>query len=243
LSPRAWTITIQFRPLIVLRNALALAALAAVFLHPAPTAADEMLPTPPAIIAHERAHGAIESILESRSALDPRRRAALSSVILEEGTRAGFDPLFIVAIIESESGFDHEAVSPTGARGLMQVLPSTWREEAPRVGRGRLETFNPVDNARVGISYLARLARSFTRPQSLLLAYNQGPGGASDIITGRAQPTAEAAGYASRVLRAYRRLLSEHGFDGRFVRRYWRAPHLTLLIAPSAPGQSTLASR
>lgn len=185
-------------------------------------------------MSHAMARLSISAIIEAKSVLDERRRAELSDVLLEEAVAARFDPLFIIAIIEDESGFDYEAVSPTGARGLMQILPSTWKQEAPLLARGHMDYFNPCDNVRVGVSYLGRLASGFSRPESLLLAYNQGSGAAADIIAGRASASAEGSVYVLRVMRIYRGLLKSRGLDDRNPRRYWRSPKLTLL-APTWP--------
>ena len=85
----------------------------------------------------------------------------------------------ILAVARQESGFDPEAVSPAGARGLMQLMPATAHQLAHRIGvgydRGRL-TADPAYNMRLGTTYLDRLIDRYDG--SLLLAvaaYNAGP--------------------------------------------------------------------
>ena len=51
----------------------------------------------------------------------------LSEVILAESFKHHLDPLLILAVIQIESDFRHEAVSPVGARGLMQIMPDTGK--------------------------------------------------------------------------------------------------------------------
>lgn len=125
--------------------------------------------------------------------INPIEIRALAEVIVDESTLGGLDPFFIVAVIETESNFDVEAISSTGARGLMQVLPSTFREvsSAPKM-------FDPVENVRAGITYLVKLKRSFKKPERMLLAYNVGPGGVmSGVVTD----------YPKKVMGKYRQIL------------------------------------
>lgn len=179
-------------------------------------------PFSPAQLAIQSAHEAVDLVLTRRMSLDEPRRRDLAYTIVTESRLAGLDPLFVLAIIQTESRFDHEAVSPSGAKGLMQLIPRTFKAEVELSHLGRLEKFNPAHNVLVGIRYLARLARTFKRPDALLLAYNQGPGGAGAILGNRTEPSPEAATYAQKVWRSYRELLVEHGRDPRDARRSWR---------------------
>lgn len=84
-----------------------------------------------------------------------------------------------VAIARRESEFDPAAVSPAGARGLMQLMPATAERMARRTGlpyaAARL-TADPAYNARLGIAYLAELRAEFgANPALLAAAYNAGP--------------------------------------------------------------------
>jgi soluble lytic murein transglycosylase-like protein len=120
------------------------------------------------------------------------------------------DPALIHAIIRQESRFDPDAESGTGARGLMQVLPSTAKlGEDPR---GRL--FEPVYNMTVGQNYIREMMR-FTSPDGNLLqtavAYNGGPGNLQKWLAGadhqddpllfiESLPSRETRGYVERVM-------------------------------------------
>ena len=85
----------------------------------------------------------------------------------------------ILAIIRQESAFDRTAESPSGARGMMQLLPSTAQETAKKIGadfnRDMLD--EPQHNIRLGSNYLARLIEAYDGSYILsIAAYNAGPG-------------------------------------------------------------------
>ena len=118
---------------------------------------------------------ALEKLLAKRMpALPASDRTRLADVIYDEAKAASLDPVFILAVIAVESGFDHVAQSQRGARGLMQLRPSTLRREAERSQLdGDLE--DPVLNVRAGVRYYTRLIRAFGSPDLALMAYNAGP--------------------------------------------------------------------
>jgi hypothetical protein len=106
--------------------------------------------------------------------VDPADRLRLAEAILDEARHAAVDPFFVVALIAVESGFDHDAESHRGARGLMQMLPSTLASEVERSEiEGELD--DPVTNVRAGVRYYRRLLRAFGSHDVALMAYNAGP--------------------------------------------------------------------
>jgi hypothetical protein len=114
----------------------------------------------------------LETRMESMSSLD---RARLAAAIVDEAGAAELDPLFVLAMIQVESGFDPEALSVRGAVGLMQLIPSTLHREA---ARSRLDAGDPADpvlNVRAGVRYYRRLLTGFRTPELALMAYNAGP--------------------------------------------------------------------
>jgi soluble lytic murein transglycosylase-like protein len=104
--------------------------------------------------------------------LAPDDRARVARAILEEAERAGVAPLLVLAVIHVESRYDPRAVSPVGARGLMQLMEPTLRGELA----GRADPFDPVTNVRAGVRYLGRLIGTFSNVELALVAYNAGPG-------------------------------------------------------------------
>lgn len=91
----------------------------------------------------------------------------------------GLEPAMILAMIRQESAFKIDAASPRGARGLMQLMPSTGRRMARSVGvrlKRRSELFDPALNVKLGTAYFRRLLDRTQGNHVLALgAYNAGP--------------------------------------------------------------------
>ena len=119
---------------------------------------------------------ALETTLSERMPdLPESDRTRLADVIYEESKAASLDPLFVLAVIAVESGFDHVAESERGARGLMQLRPDTLRREAERSRLDGDDPDDPVLNVRAGVRYFRRLVRAFGSTDLALMAYNAGP--------------------------------------------------------------------
>jgi soluble lytic murein transglycosylase-like protein len=124
--------------------------------------------------------------------------ARLDSIIRQNGARHGVDPYLIFCVMEQESHFSTKAVSPAGARGLMQLMPGT----AARFG-----VRNPHDAAQSvsgGTRYLKELLRRFNGRVELVLAgYNAGEGNVMRFGY-RVPPFRETRNYVRRVGGRYR---------------------------------------
>ena len=90
------------------------------------------------------------------------------------------DPFFVNGIIRQESLFDSQALSPAGARGLMQIMPATGKNLYPKTKfKKPFETdalFDPDLNIRLGVKYVSQLNKRFNRNgMHILISYNAGP--------------------------------------------------------------------
>ena len=83
-------------------------------------------------------------------------RVGLLKAIHTEASRANLEPELVLAVIEVESSFDRLAVSSSGARGLMQVMPF-WKKE---IGHPRDDLFFPRTNLRYGCTILSYYLKS-----------------------------------------------------------------------------------
>jgi len=87
--------------------------------------------------------------------------------------RRNVNPKLVAAIMRAESGFDAMAVSHKGARGLMQLMPSTGK----RLGFSPEDLFDAEINIEAGVSYLEQLINRYPDDLPLILAaYNAGEG-------------------------------------------------------------------
>lgn len=120
----------------------------------------------------------------------------LDLIIFRAGEREGVDPRFLHAVIKQESRYNTHAVSPVGARGLMQLMPATAKRF------GNTDPDNTASNVEAGTKYLAWLLKRFDGDVSLALAaYNAGEG-AVDKYKG-VPPYTETQNYVSKIVSNY----------------------------------------
>jgi soluble lytic murein transglycosylase-like protein len=128
----------------------------------------------------------------------PTVGSPFSKEILDAAKEYRIDPALIAAVIRAESNFVPSAVSPKGARGLMQLMPATAR----RMGVRR--DFDPRENIRGGTAYLAELAGRFgeTAVELILAAYNAGEQAVENF--GGVPPYRETQAYVRKVTALWR---------------------------------------
>ena len=88
----------------------------------------------------------------------------------------------VYSVINVESHFNKDAVSPKGAVGLMQILPSTAEEIKNELGYESYDLKNPTDNIFMGTYYLSKLQRRFENETAALASYNAGPTNVSNWL-------------------------------------------------------------
>jgi len=110
------------------------------------------------------------------------RLEACSEIIWREAESSALPPDLVRAVIRAESRGRPRAVSPAGAKGLMQVTPIAEREVRQRLALPRGDLFDPDYNIRVGAAYLRRCVERFGGDLYLALAaYHWGPGNVQAI--------------------------------------------------------------
>lgn len=137
----------------------------------------------------------------------------LAELIVGESEKASYDPLFVAAVIRSESMFRHGAISSRGAKGLMQIMPATGKYISQRekiVLTKSEDLHDPVTNIRLGIAYLKYLDKKFHgNREHVLIAYNWGPANLMLSMRGAAKPPAQSVKYAKTILTAHRQWNTE----------------------------------
>jgi len=111
--------------------------------------------------------------------------------------RHGLDPGLVLAVVGVESAFEPRAVSPRGARGLMQLMPGT------ATSLGVADAFDPAQNLEAGARHLQSLVGRYAGdlPRALA-AYNAGAGAVDRF--GGVPPYRETRDYVRKVLRRYK---------------------------------------
>ncbi len=140
--------------------------------------------------------------------LSEKERWRLASVIDQESQQHGYDPMFVLAMIQVESGCSPTAEGGRGGIGLVQIKPSTARAVAKEAGlpwQGAETLKRPVFNVKVGLLYLAQLEEQFGDPYLAMVAYNRGP-----ARVGKMSPLrARGARYVKKILARYEDLTDE----------------------------------
>ncbi|MBU3887617.1 lytic transglycosylase domain-containing protein [Methylosinus sporium] len=115
--------------------------------------------------------------------------------VTEAARRFGIPAAWIRAVMKIESSARRDAVSPKGAMGLMQIMPSTWTELRSRYALSG-DPFDPRDNILAGAAYLRELHDRYGSP-GFLAAYNAGPRRYEDYLDGRRSLPFETVAYVT----------------------------------------------
>lgn len=121
---------------------------------------------------------------------------AVDSFIVESGKRHSVDPVLLYSIMHQESTFKQGAISPKGARGLMQLMPPTARRF------GVTNIFNPQQNIEGGARYMRFLLDLFKDVNLALAGYNAGEGAVMKYGY-RVPPYRETQEYVRRISTRY----------------------------------------
>ncbi|WP_428634381.1 lytic transglycosylase domain-containing protein [Sedimenticola sp.] len=141
------------------------------------------------------------------TASSERNRHRYSPMIEEVANKVRLKPALLHAVISVESAYDPRALSRTGAKGLMQLMPGTAQRY------GIYDSWDPKSNLTGGATYLRDLLIMFNNDLRLALAaYNAGEN-AVKKFGNRIPPYPETEAYVARVMTNYR----EYQSSGRFA--------------------------
>ena len=118
--------------------------------------------------------------LKSKLSLQWKGRAqSIASALIIESSKYNFDPVFVLAVIETESKFNPLTLGLHGEIGLMQIKPDTakWIAHKFKIPwKGEQDLKNPEMNIKIGSAYMSYLRAKFeTKPKKYVSAYNMGP--------------------------------------------------------------------
>lgn len=163
---------------------------------------NEMPPTPVSAL-----YNAVSACRPSLPELD---RWRIAGVILHQSELHGYDPLFVLAMVQVESTCSPTARSPKGAVGLIQIKPSTARGVAKEAGLpwlGADMLTRPTFNVQLGLRYLKSLEAQFRDPYLAVAAYNLGPA----RVARMPRKHARQVRYVRDILALYEDLRTQHG--------------------------------
>jgi Transglycosylase SLT domain len=136
------------------------------------------------------------SISASSQMAKPTTVIGLNDVVNSASANYHLDPDLVNSVIHAESGFNAHAVSPKGARGLMQLMPSTASQ------LGVADAFDPQANVEGGSRYLRELLERYNFDLvKALAAYNAGPERVEQYQG--VPPFRETRAYVARIVHEY----------------------------------------
>jgi soluble lytic murein transglycosylase-like protein len=135
---------------------------------------------------------AVPGYLPGMGASDLPSDTPFGAEITAAAKKHGIDPALLAGLVKQESGFDPNAGSPAGARGLTQLMPGT------AAGLGVTNVLDPVQSLDGGAKYLRTQLDAFGGDVTkALAAYNAGPGAVQRY--GGVPPYAETQNYVRAV--------------------------------------------
>jgi len=135
------------------------------------------------------------------------RAGEIASTLITQANKYHLDPVFLLAVIKTESRFNPLAHGRHGDIGLMQLLPKTGQWMASRMKiKGHIDLRDPILNIKIGAAYFAYLRKHFgSKGSRYLAAYNMGIRNVHKLLKEDKEPLI----YATRVLKNYRDLYAK----------------------------------
>lgn len=147
-------------------------------------------------------------VTKSLPASQKEKAYEITRAVITEANHHQMDPMFLLAVIATESGFNNKARGRHGEIGLMQLMPKTAKWLAPVAGL-KAELINledPAMNIRLGATYFAQLRKTFANKGGhYVSAYNMGSLNVRRLLKANKEPKI----YSTKVLRNYASLYAK----------------------------------
>jgi soluble lytic murein transglycosylase len=170
----------------------------------------ELLPRAPASLDVKNDGRAFiyETISRSLPSAYKGRAGEIAGTLIAQANKYHLDPIFLLAVIKTESRFNPLAHGRHGDIGLMQLLPKTGVWMANRLKlKGRIDLRDPILNIKIGAAYFAYLRAHFgAKGSRYLAAYNMGIRNVHKLLKEDKEPLI----YAERVLKNYSALYAKY---------------------------------
>ena len=125
-------------------------------------------------------------------------KSEIMRMVIEEAQATSVPPALALAVARNESNFDANALSPKGARGVMQIMPKTG---ADVYGVAADELWDPRLNIQIGIDFLEGLIERYNGRWELALSYYNGGSAVGNLPNARVLPATRH--YVDAVLASY----------------------------------------
>ena len=149
----------------------------------------------------------VQYLKEKKVNTSEEKMKALANSVYKESQEYDIDYRLILAVVKVESNFNNEAISRRGARGLMQIRPSSAKGIARESGvevKGAKCLHEPEKNIKIGVSYLSKLQGMFDNMVSALHAYNAGP---SKVKKADPEFGAKTTAFTRKVMTEYQQII------------------------------------
>lgn len=137
----------------------------------------------------------------------------ITRAILNESSKFNFDPIFVAAIIKTESSYNPLAIGGVGEIGLMQLRPETakWMAEKANIPyNDHLELKDPVKNIKIGVAYMDYLREKFpAKSYRYIAAYNMGPKNVRRLLAQDKKPKEYPERIYNNYNETYKRLVKD----------------------------------
>ncbi len=140
----------------------------------------------------------VPAVTPELAAKPATRKVDVHQIVFDASMQEQIDPDFIASVVKAESSWNARAVSPKGARGLMQLMPGT----AGTLGVS--DPFDPEQNVNGGVAYMRQLLELYHGDAvKALAAYNAGPQRVAQYRG--VPPYRETQAYVAAIVRDYNR--------------------------------------